>query len=587
MYARYKIQFYSFFIFFTICLVSSFNVKQISIESDIEEYKQTSENQLASKKRITSKVSDFNQPRNAHNSHNSSRSKNTQNKFKNNIQNQSAHKTQYTRTISNKSENNDAQPKTNLTEKHIDHEVKKYNKFKINNISQDNQKSQINQENIKNNNNKDAENSKNTKKFTTLPENQENLEITSKRNAKIEIIENKNKNNESQNIRISDRKNNTMSAIEKSEYPKKQTFKLSLEKAFKKSEYKKIEHRYIEISNIKSIKNLEWCISTFFHSNKKIALPKDLLKNVSENEIVVKSCNCCKQMVIFINNSRTYFEIQKSSNTSNFTFTKKQMKVQDFSQSYDINGTFTQTCKKIGIQDNVANGIKNALEGIHKISDINKKNIKGKIHITNRIIYNDLSNHQHGNNIVAIKFEYNGKVYQFFGFKNSISHGTFYDKNGNCIIWKGLVNPMKSYVVTSKYGNRLHPVYRVMKFHGGIDLFSSTDSNIYSMCTGKVIKKGIMRGFGNCIFVKDNTSGKVFVYAHLASLSDTIKIDQDIIIGEIIGKMGKTGTATAVHLHLEIRKSTQLTEDPINTLNKINHKLLSEEMVEFNTYAKN
>jgi murein DD-endopeptidase MepM/ murein hydrolase activator NlpD len=43
------------------------------------------------------------------------------------------------------------------------------------------------------------------------------------------------------------------------------------------------------------------------------------------------------------------------------------------------------------------------------------------------------------------------------------------------------------------------------------------------------------------------------VYAHLAAGSITVKPGTSVLMGTRLGKVGQTGTATAPHLHFEVR----------------------------------
>jgi murein DD-endopeptidase MepM/ murein hydrolase activator NlpD len=93
--------------------------------------------------------------------------------------------------------------------------------------------------------------------------------------------------------------------------------------------------------------------------------------------------------------------------------------------------------------------------------------------------------------------------------------------------------------------NRRHP-------HWGLDLASKRGTPILASQGGTVIYTGReFRGYGNMVIIESN-GGWATLYAHMDKI--LVQEGQKISQGEIIGAMGRTGRATGVHLHFEIRK---------------------------------
>ena len=69
------------------------------------------------------------------------------------------------------------------------------------------------------------------------------------------------------------------------------------------------------------------------------------------------------------------------------------------------------------------------------------------------------------------------------------------------------------------------------------------------MARGRVRFSGVMRGFGNVIWI-DHPGGFMSVYAHLSRLQ--VEEGQAVETGEHIGLSGATGDVTAPHLHFEV-----------------------------------
>ena len=89
--------------------------------------------------------------------------------------------------------------------------------------------------------------------------------------------------------------------------------------------------------------------------------------------------------------------------------------------------------------------------------------------------------------------------------------------------------------------------------HNGVDLASFYGSNILASASGQVIisrSYGWNGGYGYYIVVKHG-NGTQTVYAHLSQT--LVNVGDNVSQGQVIGKMGRTGKATGVHLHFEIR----------------------------------
>lgn len=117
------------------------------------------------------------------------------------------------------------------------------------------------------------------------------------------------------------------------------------------------------------------------------------------------------------------------------------------------------------------------------------------------------------------------------------------------------------YRISSHYGQRTDPFYKVAKFHGGIDFSGRVGLGIYATGDGVVIKvEKNKSGYGNNILI-DHGYGYKTRYAHLHSFK--VKKGQKVKRGQEIGTMGNTGKSTAPHLHYEVIKNNK-TVNPIN-----------------------
>lgn len=115
--------------------------------------------------------------------------------------------------------------------------------------------------------------------------------------------------------------------------------------------------------------------------------------------------------------------------------------------------------------------------------------------------------------------------------------------------------------LASGYGYRIHPVYKTLKFHAGIDFTAPQGSDIYSTGDGVVIRADSRsRGYGNMVVI-DHGFGYTTRYAHMYKMN--VRPGQKIKRGELIGQVGNTGLSTAPHLHYEVLKDGKHV-NPIN-----------------------
>jgi murein DD-endopeptidase MepM/ murein hydrolase activator NlpD len=115
--------------------------------------------------------------------------------------------------------------------------------------------------------------------------------------------------------------------------------------------------------------------------------------------------------------------------------------------------------------------------------------------------------------------------------------------------------------VASPFGVRIHPFYKVLKMHTGMDFTAPTGTEIYATGNGVVVDVVYSaRGYGNTIIIDHGYSYKT-LYAHLSK--PLVKPGNKVRRGDVIGLVGSTGMSMAPHLHYEVRKN----DEPINPIN--------------------
>lgn len=104
--------------------------------------------------------------------------------------------------------------------------------------------------------------------------------------------------------------------------------------------------------------------------------------------------------------------------------------------------------------------------------------------------------------------------------------------------------------ISSEYGNRLHPVLNVTKFHNGIDIAASSGSSILAAYKGTVVGAGYNSSMGNYVMI-DHGDGLYTIYMHASALYVTT--GQNVAKGDTIAAVGSTGRSTGPHLHFGVR----------------------------------
>lgn len=109
--------------------------------------------------------------------------------------------------------------------------------------------------------------------------------------------------------------------------------------------------------------------------------------------------------------------------------------------------------------------------------------------------------------------------------------------------------------VSSGYGLRVHPISKQLKFHTGVDMGCPVGSPVISTACGKVVRiQYQFTGYGNNIVIEHNGTYRT-LYAHLDEIS--VKVNQLVEKGQVIGYSGNTGTSTSPHLHYEVVMNNQ------------------------------
>lgn len=99
-------------------------------------------------------------------------------------------------------------------------------------------------------------------------------------------------------------------------------------------------------------------------------------------------------------------------------------------------------------------------------------------------------------------------------------------------------------------GKRMHPFYKTVTEHTGLDLVTSVGTKVLAAADGvvsSVVKS--QKGKGNQVII-DHQNGYKTAYCHLSNIS--VRRGQKIKQGASLGRVGTSGTVFAPHLHYEV-----------------------------------
>ena len=112
----------------------------------------------------------------------------------------------------------------------------------------------------------------------------------------------------------------------------------------------------------------------------------------------------------------------------------------------------------------------------------------------------------------------------------------------------GIVFPVLSPKLSSKFGNRIHPKFKYVRHHNGIDLAVPEKTHVRAVLSGRVVYAGVYAGYGKLVTI-EHDKGDVSMYGHLSEIQ--VNAGDKVNQGAIIGRVGSTGISTGPHLHFE------------------------------------
>lgn len=155
--------------------------------------------------------------------------------------------------------------------------------------------------------------------------------------------------------------------------------------------------------------------------------------------------------------------------------------------------------------------------------------------------------------ILAAEFINQGQSFRAIGHRASDGRMEYYSPDGFALRRAFLRTPVKFSRVSSLFSiSRYHPILKAWRAHNGVDYDAPLGTPVRATAGGHVVTVGRVGGYGNMIAIRHAGPYRT-LYAHLSRFRTGLRAGQTVEQGEIIGYVGRTGLATAPHLHYELQ----------------------------------
>jgi murein DD-endopeptidase MepM/ murein hydrolase activator NlpD len=157
--------------------------------------------------------------------------------------------------------------------------------------------------------------------------------------------------------------------------------------------------------------------------------------------------------------------------------------------------------------------------------------------------------------IVAARLLNDGRDLQAYRFEQNGRYG-YYDEKGRSLKRVFLRSPLRfNPRVTSGFSRRrFHPVHRVYRPHLGVDYGAPRGAPVVAVANGTVVSAGYSGASGIMVRLR-HSNGFESYYLHLSSLGKGIRRGARVEQGQMIGRVGSTGTATGPHLDYRLKQN--------------------------------
>ena len=159
--------------------------------------------------------------------------------------------------------------------------------------------------------------------------------------------------------------------------------------------------------------------------------------------------------------------------------------------------------------------------------------------------------------ILGAAITVDGRQLQAFRWEDpATGKAAYYDENGRSLKRFFLKSPLKFEPrVTSGFTRRrFHPVDHVFKAHLGVDYGAPSGSSVVAVAAGAVVSAGYSGAGGNMVHLKHDGGFETY-YLHLSSYGPGVRAGARVAQGQLVGRVGMTGSATGPHLDYRLKRN--------------------------------
>ena len=152
---------------------------------------------------------------------------------------------------------------------------------------------------------------------------------------------------------------------------------------------------------------------------------------------------------------------------------------------------------------------------------------------------------------------------QFYRFTSPDGNVDFFDPDGETGKRFLTRRPLEGGgTLRSRFGYRIHPIFKTRRLHTGVDLAAPAGTPIYAAGDGVITYYKWQSGYGNKVEIQ-HVNGYETAYGHMSRYADGLREGSQVRQGQVIGYVGTTGQSTGNHLHYEILINGNLV-DPLS-----------------------
>ncbi len=144
-----------------------------------------------------------------------------------------------------------------------------------------------------------------------------------------------------------------------------------------------------------------------------------------------------------------------------------------------------------------------------------------------------------------------GRRLTLYHYQDSAGATDYFDEQGRSLKKNLMVTPVDGARISSRYGQRRHPILGYSKMHKGLDFATPSGTPIKAAGDGVVESSEYNGAYGNLVGLRHD-SGYQTKYAHMSRFARGVRPGVRVKQGQIIGYVGSTGRSTGPHLHYEV-----------------------------------